>query len=219
MAEGMTKEDVIIEEQKNTGTSPTDNAFFDLNGYLAVEGIIDPKKLERPIPEKRGQINYWGKKIDQYDYFPIEQQVEGSLSVYGHPQYRIIHSEIRLKLEKIIGCQLYNTYYYDRFYFPGQELSIHVDRPSCEISVSIHIGDNLNERWPIWIKTPHKEYHQIYLNAGDGIIYKGCERPHWRDPMPGKRRFFQKKNLYYHQVFFHYVLANGIRSHFAFDNT
>ena len=153
----------------------------------------------------------------KFDHLPEEKQVEGSLSVYNHPQYKSIHSEIRMKLEKIIGCQLYNTYYYDRFYFPGQELKIHTDRPACEISVSIHIGSNIKKTWPIWIKTPYGEFHEIHLNPGDGIIYKGCERPHWRDTMPGKRMFFQKKDLYYHQVFFHYVLANGIRSHFAFD--
>ena len=217
MAEGMTNEDIAFQEQKNTGTSPTKNKFFDDNGYIPFENIIDPKRLERPVPEERGQINYWGNKLDQYNYIPLEEQVEGSLSVYNHPQYRSIHSEIRIKLEKLIGCQLYNTYYYDRFYFPGQELKVHIDRPSCEISVSVNIGSNLKDHWPIWIKTPYNEKHQIYLRPGDGLVYKGCERPHWRDPMPGKRRFFQKKDLYYHQVFFHYVLSNGLRSHHAFD--
>lgn len=72
-------------------------------------------------------------------------------------------------------------------------MKVHVDRPSCEISVSVNVGSNLKDLWPIWIKTPYGENHQIYLRPGDGIIYKGCERPHWRDPMPGKRRFFQKK--------------------------
>jgi hypothetical protein len=217
MAEGMTNEDIAFHEQRNTGTSPTKNKFFDDNGYIPFESIIDPKRLERPVPEERGQINYWGNKLDQYNYIPLEEQVEGSLSVYNHPQYKSIHSEIRIKLEKLIGCQLYNTYYYDRFYFPGQELKVHVDRPSCEISVSVNVGSNLKDLWPIWIKTPYGENHQIYLRPGDGIIYKGCERPHWRDPMPGKRRFFQKKDLYHHQVFFHYVLSNGLRSHHAFD--
>jgi hypothetical protein len=55
------------------------------------------------------------------------------------------------------------------------------------------------------------------------MIYKGCERPHWRDPMPAeyKRTWYGKKvekeELYYHQIFFHYVLADSIRAHFAGD--
>jgi hypothetical protein len=31
----------------------------------------------------------------------------------------------------------------------------------------------------------------------------------------GRRK--EKNGLYYHQVFFHYVLANGYRAHFAGD--
>ena len=46
------------------------------------------------------------------------------------------------------------------------------------------------------------------------MIYKGCERPHWREPMPGN---IIDRNLYYHQIFFHYVLQDGHRAHYAFD--
>ena len=53
-----------------------------------------------------------------------------------------------------IERKLYNTYYYDRFYFSGQQLTKHTDREACEISVSIHINTNLEENWPIYFKTP-----------------------------------------------------------------
>ena len=55
------------------------------------------------------------------------------------------------------------------------------------------------------------------------MIYKGCERPHWRDPMPtqdvGRGTLFlgERKEYYYHQIFFHYVLQDGQRAHCAFD--
>ena len=62
------------------------------------------------------------------------------------------------------------------------------------------------------------EERSCILNPGDGVIYKGCERPHWRDPMPGKKKgLFNKKEYYYHQIFFHYVLQDGQRSHCAWD--
>jgi hypothetical protein len=81
---------------------------------LVIKDLWDAEELYRPIPEERGQINYWGKNPDQFNHDPVEQQVEGSLAVYSHPQYRQIHSGIRLKLEEVIGRKLYNTYYYDR---------------------------------------------------------------------------------------------------------
>ena len=58
------------------------------------------------------------------------------------------------------------------------------------------------------------------------MIYKGCERPHWRDPMPGTPKGKKSKKLfgkaptqeqYYHQIFFHYVLQDGERAQCAWD--
>ena len=228
MAEQMTEEQLLFQERVNTGTSKTNNEQFEKDGYLVVKDLWDPQELYRPVPLERGQINYWGKKLDQFTYQENEMQVEGSLACYWHPQYRSIHSGIRIKLEKIIGNKLYNTYYYDRFYFPGQALTRHADRDACEISVTVHISSTLKDPWPIWIKTPdtysdnkktnivkYGENRFVTLNPGDGMIYKGCERPHWRDPMPSK--VIRKKGLYYHQVFFHYVLANGLRVQCAND--
>ena len=199
--------------------------------------MLNPEELFVPVPEIRGQINYWGIREDQYNHTPLEGQVEGSLACYTRPQYKSIHSGIRLKLEKIIGRKLSNTYYYDRFYFAGQGLALHADRPACEISVSVHISTNFEECWPLWIKTPdtytdkHKnivkesgESRSVCLNAGDGMIYKGCERPHWRDPLPSRhtgnhfiRKLGQKDDTFYHQVFFHYVLTDGERAQCAND--
>lgn len=231
MAEQMTEEQLLFQERLNTGTAKTNNSQFEKDGYLVIKNLWDPQELYRPVPQERGQINYWGKKLDQFNYVPLEQQVEGSLACYWHPQYRSIHSGIRLKLEKELGRKLYNTYYYDRFYFPGQALTRHADRDACEISVTVHISSSLKNPWEIWIKTPDTytdekktevsvpgENRSLILNAGDGMIYKGCERPHWRDPMSGKKKsWWNKKEDYYHQIFFHYVLADGQRAHCAFD--
>ena len=230
----MNIEEVIKSEYENQGTSWTRNEFFDTNGYLIIKNLCDPKKLFHPVPKERGLFNWKGSdKLDKFTHQEVENQVNGSVARYWHPQYRKIHSEIRLILEQVIGRKLYNTYYYDRFYFPGQELKKHTDRPACEISVSIHVSTNIKESWPIWIKTPDTfedsamktlitsgENKFIDLDAGDGMVYKGCERPHWRDPMPGllESSISKNKNLYYHQIFFHYVLQDGIRAHHAWDN-
>ena len=237
MTERTNLEHIQNQERINSGTSWTNNEQFDKDGYIVVKDLWDPKELFVSVPRKRGQVNFWGKKAHQYEYTPLEMQVEGSFACYTRPQYRTIHSSIRLKLEKIIGRKLYNTYYYDRFYFAGQGLEIHSDRDACEISVSIHISTNLEECWPLWIKTPDTysdkkkseitesgENRSVCLDPGDGMIYKGCERPHWRDPLPSRHKgnYFIRKlgetdDTFYHQVFFHYVLADGRRSFHAND--
>ena len=229
----MNIEELTRSEYENHGTSWTRNEFFDTYGYLIIENLCDPEKLFHPVPKKRGLFNWRDSdELDKFTYEEVENQVNGSVARYWHPQYRKIHSEIRLILEQVIGRKLYNTYYYDRFYFPGQELKKHTDRPACEISVTIHVSTNIKESWPIWIKTPDTfedktmktlitsgENRSVHLEAGDGMIYKGCERPHWRDPMPGllESKINKDESLYYHQIFFHYVLQDGIRAHHAWD--
>tara|TARA_B100000287_G_scaffold334384_1_gene319681 strand:+ start:2075 stop:2824 length:750 start_codon:yes stop_codon:yes gene_type:complete len=244
--EDMSDIQLMFQEKMNTGTTKTNNKQFEKDGYLVVEDLWDPEELYHPVPEIRGQVNYFGTDLDQFNHTEVEGQVEGSLARYWHPQYRVIHSKIRKKLEKIIGKRLYNTYYYDRYYFPGLPLTKHADRDACEISVTIHVSTNLPDNlkdWPIKIKTPDTytdkkktqilipgEERSAVLNPGDGMIYKGCERPHWRDPMPGtplgkktKKKLFGKNQpeveKYYHQIFFHYVLADGRRSHCAWDRS
>ena len=240
MAEGMTLQMLTAQELRNTGTTWTNNEQFEKDGYVVEKDLWDPEELYYPCPNERGQMSYWDKNPQHFKHVPVEHQVEGSLARYWHPQYRKTHSGVRKKLEKVIGRKLYNTYFYDRYYFPGQELNKHADRDACEISVSIHISTNLPDDlkdWPFKIKTPDTytdktksdilvpgEERSAVLNPGDGLIYKGCERPHWRDAMPTPRR--RKRDIllrresptyYYHQIFFHYVLQDGQRAQCAFD--
>ena len=234
MAEMMTAEHLGAQERKNSGTAWTRNDKFEKDGYLVVKDLWDAEDLYHPLPDITGQLNYWSKDVTQFSHNPTEGQVEGSLARYWHPQYRNAHTGIRRKLEKIIGRTLYNTYYYDRYYFPGQELSKHADRDACEISVSIHISTNLpdsQKEWPFKIKTPDTytddkktavlvpgDERSAILNPGDGLLYKGCERPHWRDAMPTPEKVEDApKEYYYHQIFFHYVLQDGERAHCAWD--
>ena len=199
-----------------------------------IRNLWDPEKLYSEPPSERGMYNYYGGGTDQFNHEPVENQVEGSTARYWHPQYRRIHTGVRKKLETHLGRLLYNTYYYDRFYYPGQELKKHADRDACEISVTIHCSTNIkgkSAKWPVWIKTPDiytdkkktkvlvsGENVSMILNPGDGMVYKGCERPHWREPLdPPKGK--TKGEAYYHQIFFHYVLQDGYRAHCAWDRS
>jgi hypothetical protein len=61
---------------------------------------------------------------------------------------------------------------------------------------------------------------------GDAAIYRGIERDHWREPLTSRyneRQLWWRKfrkledDTYHHQVFFHYVDAQGPHVHLAFD--
>jgi hypothetical protein len=171
------------------------NESFEKNGYLFVSGIIaDPENLYTPLPKERGQITYYNNRMDKYDYCPDEKQVAGSLARYNIPTYRELHFLVKKEVEKRLEMDLHPTYFYDRFYFPGQQLKRHSDRPACEVSVSLQISTTLNNPWPIWFERPDGSESYVEMNNGDAVIYKGCEREHWRDAMPDEVPWLEKEN-------------------------
>ena len=214
-----------------TTTNMTKNEFFEKNGYLPIPGLIrDPENLFCPPPldEKgerlTGQLNYIRK--DKVIHAGQEQQVRGSLSRYNVPTYKQLHYLVRKSVEKHLGIDLLPTYYFDRFYYVGQKLKRHSDRQACEVSVTLQISTNSNNPWPIWFERPDGSESYVLMNNGDAVIYKGCERDHWRDPLESKYgkvenlwRTFRKKedDTYHHQIFLHYVNSQGPFVHFSND--
>tara|TARA_R100000773_G_C4169491_1_gene83788 strand:- start:317 stop:661 length:345 start_codon:yes stop_codon:yes gene_type:complete len=108
-------------------------------------------------------------------------------------------------MEKETKLKLKPIYSYNRIYIGGAELKKHTDRDACEISASItlkYFYKDKNYKWPLCMgDTP------VIINSGDGVIYKGCEIPHWR-PI-----FNQPKEYWHHQLFIHYVDVNGPYKH------
>ena len=204
---------------------------FDKDGYLFVPNAIsDPINLYcPPLTDKDGKRlvgtqNY--VRDNKIVYEPIESQVNGSMSRYNHPSYRPAHRLILKLIENILEMDLLPTYYFDRFYYEGQKLSRHLDRPSCEISATVQISTNREGAWPIWFQLPDNTENSVSMKDGDMVIYKGYEREHWREPLQSKygriNKFLnklQKKvdDTYHHQIFFHYINAQGPYVHFAYD--
>ena len=105
------------------------NESFEKNGYLFLPGLIgDPENLKVPVPTERGQITYYNNRMDKYDYCPDEKQVAGSLARYNIPIYRELHFLVKKEIEKRLEMDLHPTYFYDRFYFAGQQLKRHSDQ-------------------------------------------------------------------------------------------
>lgn len=190
----------------------TNHETFEKNGYLFVPKMVEnPEMLFCPIPKERGQISYRNK--DKFFHDPEEKQVPGSLARYNIPIYKELHYLVKKEIEEILKMDLYPTYYYDRFYFTGQQLKRHSDRPSCEVSVTLQISTNAKKPWPIWFEKPDGTESFVNMKNGDAVIYKGCEREHWREPLQSRynrfQRIFKKDDTYHHQIFLHYVNANG----------
>ncbi len=111
-------------------------------------------------------------------------------------------------LQRRLGLELLPCYSFLRCYTPESRLPKHLDRPSCEISVTLPVGQwESMGAWPIWVESGG-EGIPIDLKPGDLLAYRGAEVPHWREPL--------EKGLWI-QVFLHYVDANGDFTGYALD--
>lgn len=101
------------------------------------------------------------------------------------------------RVEKLTDKTLYPTYTYARLYVTGNEMPKHIDRPACEYSLTMKLGDSGNGNWPIFI-----DNKEVFLDDGDAVLYKGCEVEHWRNKC-------DIPDYKLGQLFLHYVDANG----------
>ena len=143
----------------------------------------------------------------------VDQQVPNTYSHYADHVMETLLMKVMPKMKEETGLELIPTYSYARIYKKGDILKRHKDRPSCEISTTIHLG---GAPWPIFIDgtgadTVIDEHKQIYkpnapegtkvlLEVGDMLVYSGCELEHWREPLDGD---------ICGQVFLHYNHVNG----------
>jgi len=121
-----------------------------------------------------------------------DKQIPNTFSCYGDFVMDTLLVKMLPVMKNETGLDLCPTYSYARTYKKGDELKRHKDRPSCEISTTIHLG---GDPWAIFI-----EGTKVLLDVGDMLVYSGCELEHWREPFEG--------NIC-GQVFLHYNHVNG----------
>ena len=107
---------------------------------------------------------------------------------------------------QLVGERVLPTYSYARNYRKGNVLPGHVDKPQCEISLTVNL--ECDEVWEIWIKDPRGKIHKVSLEPGDAMLYLGMEGQHGRDPFNGESCT---------QVFLHYVRTKGPCFKYYFD--
>ena len=142
-----------------------------------------------------------------------DKQVPNTYSIYGDTFMETLMMKVLPIMQQRTDMNLIPCYTYTRIYKKGDILKRHSDRPSCEISTTLHLG---GDPWTIFLdptgqKTVIDEYKQIHkpnapkgipvdLEVGDMLVYSGCELEHWREPFEGDNCA---------QVFLHYNNIDG----------
>lgn len=153
---------------------------FQSNGCVVVKNFIDPITIKTvsQYMENKVRRSQWTKRPETFSY----EDDPSALMSYADPLIEVLLQDSVQSLEEITGLDLYPTYSYSRIYLKGDELTPHIDRPSCEISVTVNVA-TVGKPWPIWMKVPGKEPIKVEMAPGDAVVYKGCEVTHWRDKM------------------------------------
>lgn len=136
-----------------------------------------------------------------------DRQVPGSPAAYADPVTERLLSVLLPQVEAHTQARLFPTYSYWRLYKKGAILSRHKDRPACEISLTISLGYEPEEAWPIWLEDETGPVG-ISLRKGDALLYRGSEIYHWREQFTGS---------YAAQLFLHYVYQDGPHELLKYD--
>jgi hypothetical protein len=169
-------------------------------GYCVVRGLL---------PESVRDFLYeYARKAAQAGRLGAgDTQLPNTPSRYADPFMESVLQILLPQVAEASGLRLYPTYSYFRVYKHGDVLAAHLDRPSCEVSVTISIGYEADAVWPVWVERQDTAT-PIELEPGDGMLYRGTSVRHWRDAFSGAEAT---------QLFLHYVDQDGPHRDWKFD--
>lgn len=192
--------------------------IFNSQGYVHLQDFLDKENCVQLITELHKLIGQ-GKTVK-------DEQCPLSQAIHGAPVFDSLLEQLVPNFEQATGKRLLPTYAYARLYTPGDELKVHTDRPSCEISATLTLGFE-GDAWPIYmgdyteaskgreITTQGGETKyltnesKIVMSAGDAVLYRGMDKVHWRN--------LYKEGKWQAQVFLHYVEADGPHTEWKYD--
>jgi hypothetical protein len=185
-----------IRARQWTGTVSTCGTQFRRKGYAPIGGLIHPFHISALRRYYRNLIRTG--KIQLGDDQSSRRYVAHNESVA-----RFFHRQLTPIVSAIAGEPVKPSYVYMASYQPGAVLKRHTDREQCEFSITLCVDYSPEPRratpWPLHLHTPSSVV-TVFQGLGDGLLYRGRELPHARDPLPDGHTSTS--------IFFHYVRAD-----------
>ena len=165
--------------------------MFQKSDYVVIKNLIDANEARKLYEYTLENINIGNMKDDQ---------APGSPSFYQDKKMTALHKTLLHKVEDLVKLKLTPTFCYYRTYRTGAILKMHRDRKSCEIAISLNIGQQ-GDCWDLWLLDHDENACNITLSPGDALIYRGCKLLHWRGKLVHAD--------YVSQAFFFFVNQKG----------
>jgi hypothetical protein len=176
---------------------------FKDNKYVHLKNVLDEQSC-------KNLTEYLKHLVNQQQTIQ-DSQCPKSQAVHGAEEFDKLLEALTHYFEEKSGLKLYPTYSYARLYNQqGEELKNHRDRPACEISATITLGFE-GDVWSIYMgdHEDKTDGSKIDMAIGDAVLYRGCDKWHWREPYV--------EGQWQAQVFLHYVDQNGPHAEWKYD--
>lgn len=171
------------------------------NNYVVIDNFISIEKATE-------LYNYFKEEAEKNPAaFSNDSQCPKSLGMYNFRWFVELLIDKIPFMSEVLEEPMFPTYSYARIYANKEVLAKHIDRHACEVSVTLHLGND-GTNWPIYFTKPNGEIVSYNLKPGQAVIYLGMISPHWRDPFEGQE---------YGQVFLHYVRGRSENWIYYFD--
>lgn len=181
----------------------SDANVFETKGCVRINNFIDEQTVVVVS-------QYLENRIRRGDWVEGNEgpQAASKYFYYADPLIEVLLLASQKAVEEITGKELIPTYSYARIYQPGESLEPHVDRPACEVSVTVNVASK-GDISPIYMQYGENDPEKHILNPGDAVVYKGCKAIHWRRPL--------KNDQLNVQFMLHYVDKHGANAKHAKD--
>jgi len=168
-------------------------AQFRRKGYAPLAGLIHPLHIA-------ALRRYYRYLIRTGRVWLGDKQSDRRYVEHNDGVARFFHRQITAAFSEIAGEGLKPSYVYLASYQGGAQLHKHTDREQCDFSITLCVDYSPEPAratpWPIHLETPSGRT-SVFQALGDALLYRGCQLPHYRDPLPGGHTSTS--------IFFHYV--------------
>jgi hypothetical protein len=162
-------------------------------GYGIVRDLLPPELLR--------SVQEYYRELVANGFLPLGDDQSLRYSLHNEPLAHWLHVHTAPLVSRIIPESIKPSYNYLGFYLAGAVLEKHTDREQCEYTLSLTVDATpsaaARDAWPLYADLKGGTTVEVLLGAGDGLIFKGRELPHYRHRLDEGRRSSS--------VFFHYV--------------
>ena len=154
---------------------------FAADGFTLLRDCLTPAMVDILAAYYRAEVDGGGARLST-----------GSVDrrhLHNDPAGRVVQRALLPAVAALVGVPVKPSYSYASLYREGATLPVHTDRPQCQYTLSLLIdhqpvpADGISP-WALQVHArPDAEPVDCFQSLGGGILFRGCDLPHGRQPL------------------------------------